>query len=268
MYHSISRSINGKFKQFTISPALFAEHMAYLFRHQYTPVTVTQLINARLKEKRTLPERTVVLTFDDGFADFYTEALPALKRYGFVATLYVTTAFVNATSRWLQQEGEAERLMLTWEQMVEINAYGIECGAHSHSHAQLDMLPAARAKDEIVQSKKMLEDCLGRAVVSFAYPFGYQTALLRQLVREVGYTSACAVKHAISSERDDPFALARLMVGADTQVPTFATLLTGRCSSPAAMVYKMYARTRTPIWQLVRRSSVLVKQHVHGGRLA
>jgi peptidoglycan/xylan/chitin deacetylase (PgdA/CDA1 family) len=268
MYHSISRSVNSKFKQFTVSPALFAEHMAYLFRHQYTPITVTQLINARLKEQRTLPERTVVLTFDDGFADFYTEALPVLKRYGFVATLYVTTAFVNATSRWLQQEGEAERLMLTWEQLAEVNAHGIECGAHSHSHAKLDMLFAARAKDEIVQSKRMLEDCLGRAVVSFAYPFGYQTALLRQLVRDAGYTSACAVKHAISSEGDDPFALARLMVGADTHVSAFATLLTGRCSSPAAMVYKMYARTRTPIWQLVRRSSVLAKQHLHGGRLA
>src|SRR5713101_1852063 len=143
MYHSISEHAAPRFKPFAVSPTLFVEHMAYLHQHAYTPITVTQLINTRSKGSSALPEQPVVLTFDDGFADFYTEALPVLQRYGFVATLYVTTAFVNATSRWLQQEGEAERLMLTWEQLAEVNAHGIECGAHSHSHAQLDMLPAA-----------------------------------------------------------------------------------------------------------------------------
>src|SRR6266496_2657570 len=87
MYHSISDHASPKFKQFTVSPKLFAEHMAYLHQHRYIPITVTQFVNAL--SNSTLPERPVVLTFDDGFADFYTEALPVLKHYGFAATLYV-----------------------------------------------------------------------------------------------------------------------------------------------------------------------------------
>src|SRR5579863_2561158 len=107
MYHSISQNASRKFKPFTVSPELFAEHMAYLHRHAFTPVTVKQLARALAQDQSLLPERPVVLTFDDGFADFFTDALPVLKRFNFTATLYVTTGFINGTSRWLQHEGEA-----------------------------------------------------------------------------------------------------------------------------------------------------------------
>src|SRR6266487_3901186 len=116
MYHSISRHATPKFKPFTVSPELFADHIAYLLQHAYTPITVTQFVETvahGASVSSTLPERTVVLTFDDGFADFFTEAFPILKQYGFTATLYVLTAFINSTSRWLQREGEATRPMLT-----------------------------------------------------------------------------------------------------------------------------------------------------------
>src|SRR2546428_13081718 len=99
MYHSISCSSNPRFKQFTVPPTAFAEQMSYLYTHQYVPITVTQLVQARVKETFNLPERPVVLTFDDGYADFFTAALPVLKQYGFVVTLYVTTGFIGGTSR-------------------------------------------------------------------------------------------------------------------------------------------------------------------------
>src|SRR5579859_480467 len=150
--------------------------MAYLNQHRYTPITVTQFAAALLQKDPRLPRRPVVLTFDDGFADFYTEALPILKRYAFPATLYVATAFINGTSRWLQREGEMARPMLTWEQLSEISASGIECGGHSHSHPQLDTLSQAEAYREIAQSKSLLEHHLGQNVSSFAYPFGYSAA--------------------------------------------------------------------------------------------
>ena len=94
-----------------------------------------------LQEQFALPERPVVLTFDDGFADFFTEALPILQLYNFTATLYVTTGFIGSTSCWMQREGESTRLMLTWDQVSAMSASDIECGGHSHWHRQLDILP-------------------------------------------------------------------------------------------------------------------------------
>lgn len=268
MYHSISDHATPRFKQFTVSPALFAEHMAYLHQHAYTPVTVTQYVHALSQggdASSALPERPVVLTFDDGFADFFTQALPVLKQFNFTATLYVATAFVNCTSRWLRREEEMKRPMVTWEQLTGISAQGIECGAHGHRHLQLDTLPSSLIQEEIIHSKLLLEERLGGTVSSFAYPFGYYTAAVRRQVQEAGYTSACAVKHAMSSETTDPYALARLMVKADTSVSALAALLNGHGSPVATTIY---LRARTPLWQLARRASASMRHYLQGGQPA
>jgi len=259
MYHSISDDATRLFRQFTVSPALFAEHMDYLYQQTYTPISVTRLVSALFTSesaREDLPAQPVVITFDDGFADFFYEALPILKRYNFTATLYITTAYVNGTSRWLQREGETERHMLSWEQVAEINKQGIEIGAHSHHHYQLDTLALAKAQEEIVLSKSILQEHLGLDVQSFAYPFGYSSSKVRHFVQDAGFTSACAVKHALSSEASDPFALARVMVDATTGVDTLSTLLrTGHSGSPFITAYQ---RMRMPIWQLARQGSAAI----------
>jgi peptidoglycan/xylan/chitin deacetylase (PgdA/CDA1 family) len=259
MYHSLSCSSNARFKQFAVPPTRFAEQIAYLYDHKYTPITVTQLMQARSQNENALPERPVVLTFDDGLADFLT-ALPVLQRYHFPATLYIATAFIGGTSRWLERERESWRPMLTWQQVSEVSASGIECGAHTHSHPQLDTLTVARAKEEIERSKKLLEDHLGQEVLSFAYPFGYFTTRIRQLVREAGFHSSCAVRHAMSVENDNPFSLARLMVSGGMNQEEFAALLTGHGTSPARAIYTLYARSRTPVWQLIRRNLAMMRR--------
>ncbi len=268
MYHSISTQATSRFRQFAVPQGQFAEHMFYLYEHAYTPISVTRLVQALFSgntASTALPERPIIITFDDGFADFYTGALPVLKQYGFTATLYIATAFVNGTSRWLQREGEAKRPMVSWDQVTEISAQGIECGAHSHHHLQLDTLPQGVAREEIVQSKRILEDHLGLEISSFAYPFGYSSPMVRQLVRDAGFTSACAVKHALSSATSDPFALARLMVHADTSVNVFATLLNSGRS--ASLLTTMYQRARTPVWQIARRGSATVTRYLQGGQM-
>ncbi|HWE63502.1 MAG TPA: polysaccharide deacetylase family protein, partial [Chloroflexota bacterium] len=146
--------------------------MSYLHDRGYTPITVTQLARAIVDSSIHLPERPVVITFDDGLADFSMHALPVLTDHRFVATLYVAAGFIGGTSRWLTRIGEGERPMLTWEQLADVAAEGVECGAHSLSHPQLDILSSAAARDEVMRSRWLLEQRLGRQVATFAYPHG------------------------------------------------------------------------------------------------
>ncbi len=245
MYHSISSHASPRFRPCIVSPEMFEEHLSYLDQCHYTSVTVTQFVQAMARGGDGLPDRPVVLTFDDGYADFYTQALPALQRHGFTATLYLATAFVGGTSRWLQHMGEGTRPMLTWDQLAEISASRIECGAHTHTHRPLDMLPPAIVRDEIVHSKELLEEHLGQQVSSFAYPSGHYSARVRQIVRAAGYASACAIKGTLSSLHDDPYALARLAIKPDTGVHALATALSkGRGPLVASHVKRARARLR------------------------
>jgi len=258
MYHSISTQASRSFRSFAVAPDRFAAQMAFLHEHAYTPLTVSQFVSLRAQGSAALPARPVVITFDDGFADFALEALPVLRRYQFAATLYVTTNFMNTSSRWLLQEGEADRSMLSWQQLREVRDNGIECGAHTHTQPQLDMLSPDQIWQEITLSKDALEQHLGNPVMSFAYPYGYYTPQVRTLLTKAGYTSACAVKFTMSTMSTDSLALARLKVSANTDLPAFADLLEGRGMSPLTT---LYTRLRTPAWHLTRQGSSAVTHY-------
>jgi peptidoglycan/xylan/chitin deacetylase (PgdA/CDA1 family) len=240
MYHSISSYASKGFRPCIVSPEAFDKHLAYLKHHHYTTLTVTQLVQSMTNSDSTLPPRSVVLTFDDGYADFYTSALPALQRHGFNATLYIATAFVEGTSRWLQKIGEGDRPMLSWTQLAEINSSGIECAAHTHTHPELDMLSPSAARDEIVRSKEVLEDHLSQRISSFAYPYGFYSSRVMHIVRESGFDSACAIGRKMSSLHDNAYALARLMIWPDTTVDMLETALsTGHGPLVASPVKRM-----------------------------
>lgn len=149
MYHSISHEVHPGFRRFTISPEVFGQQLRYLHEHHYTTLTVTDVARI-IRAGGALPALPVVLTFDDGFADFYTTALPLLSQYGFTATLYLTTEFIGE-QRWPTYA--AHGLMLTWKQIQEIAATHIECAAHTQHHPALDTLPVKAALHEIIQSK-------------------------------------------------------------------------------------------------------------------
>jgi peptidoglycan/xylan/chitin deacetylase (PgdA/CDA1 family) len=253
MYHSIGDEVSKRFAPFVVPPRRFADQMAYLADAGYTPLTVTQLVDAWAGTHGALPARPVVLTFDDGFADFRTQALPVLQRYAFPATLFVTTGFVGSTSRWLVRESAGECPLLSWGELSQVSAAGIECGGHSHTHPALDALPNERVRTEVAECRDHLEQALGRAVYAFAYPFGYHSPSVRTAVREAGYTSACAVKYRASRPDSDRYALARLIVTRNTSLEAFTYLLTSGGSTPDQLV----RRIRSVVWAQIR--------HMHYG---
>lgn len=250
LYHSVAHLTPTRFRKWTIEPALFAAHMAYLRAQHYTPLTVTQLVCALSDHHPGLPARPIVISFDDGYADFLEAAWPVLKQFEFAATLYVVTKYVGQSSSWLHGQGAGDRPMLTWVQLAELSAAGIECGAHSHTHVQLDTVPSELAREEIVRSKSELEQHLNRPVETFAYPYGYYSPRERELVQAAGFTSACAVKHALSTTADDRFALARIIVTADTDVAHLSQLLTGQHLRLAPADEQPW----TKVWRLIRRA--------------
>lgn len=256
MYHSISRCENPRFRRFTVTPERFEEQLDYLSTHGYTPLTVSDYVQ-RVADERQLPPRPIVLTFDDGYADFYTAALPRLRKYHATATLYIVTGYVGETSRWMQREGEADRALLNWSQIREIASSEVECGAHTHTHRPLDALSAAECRREIELSQRLLAEHID-APRSFAYPFGFYSRAVHSLVREVGFTSACAVRYAQSSRHDDRFALSRLIVTVDTDLPSFEKLLLTGGRGPEAA----YLRLRSAVWERVRHGRQRLHRHV------
>lgn len=247
MYHSIAEQVRAALQPFCVTPSEFGRQMEHLRAEGYTTLTVRDLVARRI-DRATLPERPVVLTFDDGFADFHDEVLPVLQRCGATATLYVTTGYVGRSSQWLAGVGEGDRPMLTWAQIRACADAGIEIGAHSVAHAALDRLPTRAATDEIVRSKLRLEEEIDRTVATFAYPFGYYDARVRDLVMTAGYTAACAVNYRYSSPDEDPFLLSRMIVRRGCPLSSFARIASGR----PPLVVQSYDRARSTVWRSVR----------------
>jgi peptidoglycan/xylan/chitin deacetylase (PgdA/CDA1 family) len=229
MYHSI-----GGTDRLAVRPEAFADQMAYLKDNGFTPL--------RFGERTRTAARPVVITFDDGYADFHEHALPVLDRFGFSATVFVTTGWLHDAGPYTA--GSAPGRMLTWRQTEEVAATGIEIGAHGHSHAQLDQLGDVALRDELRHSRDLLQDRLGRPVPTMAYPYGYSSARVRREVRACGYTAACAVANAVMTGRHDPFAVPRLTVRAGTSLGRFGLTLDGLGFRTDHVLTKGYAVVR------------------------
>ncbi len=247
MYHSIATSATRKFRRFAVDPAEFAAQMEYLAAAGYRTVTAAEL--AARGSGGPVPSRLVVLTFDDAYTDFYSAALPVLREHDFRATLYVPTAYVGATTRFNVSVGEENRAVLSWRALADISAEGIEVAAHSHSHPQLDRVPAGVVSDEVRRCRSLLEDKLGIAVDGFAYPFGFWNGAAREAVAAAGYRYACAVAELMTAPGDDMLTLPRLTVNAGIGVAGLTRLLDVR-PTPA----RRHAATAKRIaWRAVRR---------------
>jgi peptidoglycan/xylan/chitin deacetylase (PgdA/CDA1 family) len=227
VYHSITTNATDRYRGFAIDPGLFREQMDAVVDAGLRTMTVDGMATAIADRDRAAVERTVVLTFDDGFREVHSLVLPVLQQLDLHATAYLVSAYIGGTSRWLVADGEADRPLMSWTEIRELASAGIEIGAHGHRHVPLDLLRPSDAADEVVRSRRVLEDGLGRPVTSFAYPYGYHTTGIKAAVEKAGYTNACGVKQAMSHLDDDRFGLARIIVYSDTRPEVLRDWLTG-----------------------------------------
>jgi peptidoglycan/xylan/chitin deacetylase (PgdA/CDA1 family) len=171
-YHSIDDSGSV----LSTTPEEFAWQMAELARRAIRVVRLDEIAGSA---------GAVALTFDDGYRNFLTAALPVLERWGYPATVFVITGYVGRENSYPGQFVESPRQpLLTWDELEEIAGRGVEVGAHTVNHVWLSRLSRERAREEIRRSQETLEERLGRRVRSFSYPFGDATVAMRDYVRE------------------------------------------------------------------------------------
>jgi peptidoglycan/xylan/chitin deacetylase (PgdA/CDA1 family) len=166
---------------------------------------------AWLSKGKPLPEKPVLLTFDDGYAELAEFALPVLERHGFGAVVFVVTQEVGGSNRWDEGRGVGTQSLLTADQIKEWTTRGIEFGAHSRTHVGLTLLSEAAKYEEVTGSGMELAELLGDKVVSFAYPYGlYDDAALVAAREAFGLAFGC--EEGLNTVNTDPFRMKRTMV--------------------------------------------------------
>lgn len=203
-YHSISDGDSP----LKISPRLFAQQMEWLQKNVHT-ASLAQTV-AAISTRNTLPHRTVVLTFDDGFRDFYLNAAPVLRRFKLPCTIFLASAYGGRTNAWPGQPAWVkEEKLLSWQEVSELANDGFTFGAHSVNHPDLTALRVSEAEREIAASKAQIAEHVGKPVEFFAYPYGRWNANVRELVGN-HYRGACATSAAAVGPNCDLLALPRV----------------------------------------------------------
>jgi peptidoglycan/xylan/chitin deacetylase (PgdA/CDA1 family) len=192
----------------SFSPQLFRRGMARLYESGYRTLSLLEAVKC-LREKASPPQRSFVITFDDGYQSVHEQAFPLLQRYGFSATVFLTVGTTAKGTQARRLPSIGGRSMLSWAEIHEMYRRGITFGAHTLTHPDLTRLPSERIEAEVCNSKAIIEDVLGTHVDSFAYPFGRYDKRSREIVRQ-HFTCACSDKLGHAHSSSDPFALERI----------------------------------------------------------
>jgi peptidoglycan/xylan/chitin deacetylase (PgdA/CDA1 family) len=198
MYHSISETPNEsgrKHPYFVTETSLkvFDAQMKYLRDSGYSTISVDHAV-ALLNSKQPDDRRYVVITFDDGYRDFYSHAFPVLNKYGFCATVYLPTAYINHESQ--QFLGKA---CLTWSDVRELYAAGVQFGSHTVTHPKLKFLSSSDLEREIWCSKDTIENKLGTRIKSFSFPYAFPEEDREFMRRLQNVLEKCGYENGVST---------------------------------------------------------------------
>ncbi|MEI7810107.1 MAG: polysaccharide deacetylase family protein [bacterium] len=185
VYHSFGPMVNSKESKMTthyrVTEKNFEEQMKYLSDNNYHPISFSAYVDS-INNKTKLPDKAIVLTFDDGWKTQYTYAVPILEKYKFTATFFIVTSYVNGNYK----------AYMTWDNLKDLVKNGFDIESHTNTHQMLTKVNTKKLNDELFNSKKILEDKLGIKVKTIAYPNYMQNATVRNAVKSAGYIGARA----------------------------------------------------------------------------
>jgi peptidoglycan/xylan/chitin deacetylase (PgdA/CDA1 family) len=230
MYHSISHDPEVGVRPYyrvTTSPERFKDQMRWLHGRGYSTVDIPEALS-RLRDGAGGVERSVVLTFDDGFRDFSTHAAPVLEEFGFTATMFLPTGFIGDT-----RSSFKGRECLTWAEVRELHGRGVSFGAHTVNHPELYRMPWEEVRRELADSRACIQDELQVPVSAFAYPYAFPqedgefVRRLRGELMEQGYKRAVTTVIGRANASSDPLSLTRLPVNESDDEPLFSSKVDG-----------------------------------------
>jgi len=205
MYHSV----DNKAGTFFVSPENFAKQMEYIKKNGYEVITLDELVGS-IRNKEHLKRNKVVITFDDGYKDNFEHAYPVLKKYGFPATIFLITDFIDKKPAFLN-----------WSEVKIMSKDKISFGGHTKTHFYLGlMLDEKNALDELAGSKKAIEQQINMPANYFCYPGGGFNESTKALVVQAGYQGACSTNRGFADLNSDVYELKRIKVtNSDTNKP-------------------------------------------------
>jgi len=215
MYHKIDAQVPKTVvgRDLTVEPAVFAAQLHYLREHRIATITAAELASDLARGQH--PANVVVLTFDDGYEDAATVALPLLREYGARGTFFVSSGFVGTPRH------------LTWKEMRAMRAAGMEVACHGTFHLDLSTLDRARQMAEAGGCMRRFAHYLGGAPpVTYAYPAGKFDAVTLEIMKQLGIVAAFTERAGLVSSLAQPYALPRRRIRHDDAVTRFGALAT------------------------------------------
>lgn len=218
MYHHIGiPPANEKRPQLYVEPVLFEKEMKYIADNGYTTITLDDLTEA-LTERKDLPQKSIILTFDDGNLDFYSTAFPILKQYNLKAIIFVITGKI----------GQSKYLSLNQLRLMK-NSSIISIGSHTVNHHKLTMLPSQSVYEELSASKKFLENKLSTQNIYLAHPFGFYNSRIIKEATQAGYKAAVSTDYGYLHMRKNLYKLKRIRLGENLNLSDFQRRVSVYC---------------------------------------
>jgi glycosyltransferase involved in cell wall biosynthesis/peptidoglycan/xylan/chitin deacetylase (PgdA/CDA1 family)/trans-aconitate methyltransferase len=218
MYHRIAESGEPSRDRYRVTPAAFAGQLEFLRDCGFRTISLEEWRRATLA-KRPIPGRPIIITFDDGFADFEEQAWPLLERFGFRALVFLVTGSVGRWNEW-DNRGTEERL-LDWPAIERLHSCGVEFGAHGVTHRRSTGLTPHDLVREAIGSRAAIEEHLGSAIRAFAYPYGDEDEAAQHLVGGCGFSYGLTTRSGSASLRAPLLALPRIEIAGDADLAAF-----------------------------------------------